>query len=117
MAKPDNFPEKQIWGTWEELLLACAVHRYGSDSWDSVAIELQKRTSTLQHLFFTPLSCKQKFQDLKRRFAENDIVGDDAKITNNNIISTTVVPWLDELRKLRVAELRREVLHYDLSIG
>ncbi|XWS59240.1 hypothetical protein CRYUN_Cryun08bG0104400 [Craigia yunnanensis] len=115
MAKPDNFPEKQTWGTWEELLLACAVHRYGSDSWGSVAMELQKRTSTLQHLFFTPLSCQQKFQDLRRRFAENDVGGDDAKTTNNNI-STTAVPWLDELRKLRVAELRREVQQYDLSI-
>ncbi|GMI70983.1 hypothetical protein like AT3G57980 [Hibiscus trionum] len=107
MAKPHSFPEKQTWGTWEELLLACAVHRYGSDSWDSVAMELQKRTSTLQPLFFTPLSCQQKFQDLKRRFAVN---GDDDNI------STTAVPWLDELRKLRVAELRREVQQYDLSI-
>ncbi|XVE61246.1 hypothetical protein DITRI_Ditri06bG0024300 [Diplodiscus trichospermus] len=115
MAKPDNFSDKQTWGTWEELLLACAVHRYGSDSWDSVAMELQKRTSTLQHLSFTPLSCQQKFQDLKRRFAENDVGPDDAK-TNNNNISTTAVPWLDELRKLRVAELRREVQQYDLSI-
>ncbi|XWS56195.1 hypothetical protein CRYUN_Cryun09bG0065500 [Craigia yunnanensis] len=117
MAKPDNFPGKQTWGTREELLLACAVHRFGSDSWDSVAIELQKRTSTLQNLFFTPLSCKQKFQDLKRRFAENDVGEDDAENTNNNIISTTAVPWLDELRKLRVTELRREVQQYDLSIG
>ncbi|OMP07312.1 hypothetical protein COLO4_07451 [Corchorus olitorius] len=108
MAKSDNFPEKQTWGTWEELLLACAVHRYGPDSWDSVAMELQKRTSTLQHLSLTPLSCQQKFQDLKRRFAENDIGGgDDAKATNNKV-STTAVPWVDELRKLRVAELRHE---------
>ncbi|KAK6289641.1 hypothetical protein POUND7_001182 [Theobroma cacao] len=113
MAKPDNFPEKQTWGTWEELLLACAVHRYGTESWDSVAMELQKRTSTLRHLFLTPLSCQQKFQELKLRFAENDAGGDDAKTTNN---ITTAVPWLDELRKLRVAELRREVQQYDLSI-
>ncbi|KAA3455278.1 myb-like protein X [Gossypium australe] len=112
MAKPHSFPEKQTWGTWEELLLACAVHRYGNNSWDSVAMELQKRTSTFQHLFFTPLSCQQKFQDLKRRFAEN---GDDGEPTNNNI-STSTVPWLDELRRLRVAELRREVQQYDLSI-
>ncbi|KAB2013179.1 hypothetical protein ES319_D09G139700v1 [Gossypium barbadense] len=112
MAKHHSFPEKQTWGTWEELLLACAVHRYGNNSWDSVAMELQKRTSTFQHLFFTPLSCQQKFQDLKRRFAEN---GDDGETTNNNI-STSTVPWLDELRRLRVAELRREVQQYDLSI-
>ncbi|XP_022766786.1 pinin [Durio zibethinus] len=115
MARHDNFPEKQTWGTWEELLLACAVHRYGSDSWDSVAMELQKRTSTLQHLFVTPLACQQKFEDLKRRFSENDVGGCDAKTTNNNI-STAAVPWLDQLRKLRVAELRREVQQYDLSI-
>ncbi|KAB2066091.1 hypothetical protein ES319_A09G135500v1 [Gossypium barbadense] len=113
MAKPHSFPEKQTWGTWEELLLACAVHRYGNNSWDSVAMELQKRTSTFQHLFFTPLSCQQKFQDLKRRFAEND--NDDCETTNNNN-STITVPWLDELRRLRVAELRREVQQYDLSI-
>uniref|UniRef100_A0A2N9F349 Uncharacterized protein n=1 Tax=Fagus sylvatica TaxID=28930 RepID=A0A2N9F349_FAGSY len=30
-----RFPEKQTWGTWEELLLACAVHRYDTESWDS----------------------------------------------------------------------------------
>ncbi|KHG03394.1 Bromodomain-containing 8 [Gossypium arboreum] len=113
MAKPHSFPDKQTWGTWEELLLACAVHRYGNNSWDSVAMELQKRTSTFQHLFFTPLSCQQKFQDLKRRFAEND--NDDGETTNNNN-STITVPWLDELRRLRVAELRREVQQYDLSI-
>jgi hypothetical protein len=27
-----RFPEKQTWGTWEELLLACAVHRYDTES-------------------------------------------------------------------------------------
>ncbi|KAE8689986.1 Detected protein of unknown function [Hibiscus syriacus] len=112
MAKPHGFPDKQSWGTREGLLLACAVHRYGNDSWDSVAMELQKRTYTPQQpLFFTPLSCQQMFQDLKRRFSIN---GDDDKTTNN--ISTTSVPWLDELRKLRVAELRREIQQYDLSI-
>ncbi|KAE8680597.1 Detected protein of unknown function [Hibiscus syriacus] len=114
MAKPHGFPEKQTWGTWEELVLACAVHRYGSDSWDSVAVELQKRTSTLQQpLSFTPLSCQQKFQDLKRRFS---VGGDDDKTPNNNISTNISIPWLDELRKLRVAELRREVQQYDLSI-
>ncbi|KAE8688896.1 Detected protein of unknown function [Hibiscus syriacus] len=111
MAQLHSFPEKQSWGTWEELLLACAVHRYGSDSWGSVAMELQKRTSTLQPLSFTPLSCQHKFEDLKRRFAVN---GGDDKNTDN--IFTAAVPWLDELRKLRVAELRRQVQQYDLSI-
>ncbi|XP_021894008.1 uncharacterized protein LOC110811752 [Carica papaya] len=112
MAKPDNVSEKQTWGTWEELLLACAVHRYGADSWDSVAMEVQKRSSTLSSL--TPLSCKQKYIDLRSRFARNDNapIGDDDKATTE----IGNVPWLEELRQLRVAELRREVERYDLSI-
>ena len=48
-----NFPEKQTWGTWEELLLACAVHRYGTESWGSVSAE--------HHHALTPHSCKQKY--------------------------------------------------------
>lgn len=91
-----SFPEKQTWGTWEELLLACAVHRYGTESWDSVSAELRKRSTTTLHHALTPHSCKQKYLDLQRRFNQND--------------------HLDELRKLRVAELKREVQRYDLSI-
>ncbi|KAF3955401.1 hypothetical protein CMV_019374 [Castanea mollissima] len=91
-----SFPEKQIWGTWEELLLACAVHRYGTESWDSVSAELRKRSATTLHHVLTPHSCKQKYLDLQRRFNQNN--------------------HLDELRKLRVAELKREVQRYDLSI-
>lgn len=120
MAKP-NFPEKQTisttttWGTWEELLLACAVHRYGADSWDSVSSELRKRTSTL-HLL-TPHSCKQKYHDLRRRFTQNAVVSSataDGAATANAAVAS--IPFLDELRRLRVAELRREVERYDLSI-
>lgn len=121
MAKPSDTEKQTLtWGTWEELLLACAVNRYGTDSWDSVAIELQKRSSSL-HLL-TAQSCKQKFHDLKRRFTvqtddviENDgDCDDDDKTTTNT--TTYTVPWLDELKKLRVAELKREVERYDLSI-
>ncbi|KAK2651304.1 hypothetical protein Ddye_018793 [Dipteronia dyeriana] len=101
-----NFPEKQTWGTCEELLLACAVHRYGTDNWSSVAAQVQKRSSsTLQ--FLTPHSCRDKYHDLKRRFAHYDAVS----VTDNPDI-----PWLDELKKLRVAELKSEVERYDLSI-
>ncbi|KAL2923840.1 snRNA-activating protein complex subunit 4-like protein, partial [Bienertia sinuspersici] len=92
------------WGTLEELLLACAVHRYGTNSWDSIAKELQNRT-TLPH--FTPLICQQKFRDLKRRFADEEA---------RNAGETDAIPCLDELRRLRVAELRRELQRYDLSI-
>ena len=46
-----SFSEKQTWSTWEELLLAYAVYRYGMESWDSVSTELQKRsTTTSSHL-------------------------------------------------------------------
>uniref|UniRef100_A0A453L499 Myb-like domain-containing protein n=1 Tax=Aegilops tauschii subsp. strangulata TaxID=200361 RepID=A0A453L499_AEGTS len=33
----------EIWGTLEELLLAFAVCRHGTASWDSVATEVQAR--------------------------------------------------------------------------
>lgn len=118
MEKQSDFPEKQTWGTWEELLLACAVHRYGTENWDSVAVELQKRSSTLHHLL-TPKTCEQKYHDLKRRFSQNDDVpepNDDDNNRTEDDSATLTIPWLDRLRKLRVAELRREVERYDLSI-
>lgn len=108
MDKP-NFPEKQTpsWGTWEELLLACAVHRFGTQSWDAVATELRKRSSNL-HLL-TPHACKRKFHDLRRRFSQNDSASgkDD---------DTPPTPWLDQLRQRRLDELRRELQRYDHSI-
>ncbi|GFY99808.1 DNA-binding bromodomain-containing protein [Actinidia rufa] len=116
MDKPDETTENREpetpWGTWEELLLACAVHRHGANRWDSVAIEIQKRSSTasLRHLL-TPRHCEQKYHDLKRRYAPQN---DDASPASAGDADS--VPWLDELRKLRVAELRREVERYDLSI-
>lgn len=114
MEKPDETTEKEAWGTWEELLLAFAVNRYGSKSWDSVAGEIQKRSSKMTP-FLTPCNCKQKFHDLKRRYThelahhQNDAVGDDKT-------EIETIPWLDELRKLRITELKRELEHYDLSI-
>lgn len=104
------------WGTWEELLLACAVKRHGFKDWNSVAMEVQARSS-LPHLLITAPNCELKFLDLKRRFTsfQNDAVfnqnggGIADKIDN-------AIPWVDELRKLRVAELRREVQRYDVSI-
>ncbi|KAI8562104.1 hypothetical protein RHMOL_Rhmol03G0008700 [Rhododendron molle] len=107
ITEPDASPP---WGTWEELLLSCAVHRHGTDNWDSVAIEIQKRSSTPSSLLhLTPSHCKQKYRDLKQRYSPPD---DDA----GKAADADAVPWLDELRKLRVAELRREVERYDASI-
>ncbi|XP_057495771.1 uncharacterized protein LOC130780782 [Actinidia eriantha] len=96
--KPDT---ELTWTTWEELLLTCAVERHGVRDWDSVAMELQSRS--FLSLMLTARACETKYHDLKRRFvAENDDVD--------------AIPWLEELRRLRVAELKQEVLRYDLSI-
>ncbi|XP_024020531.1 uncharacterized protein LOC21401380 [Morus notabilis] len=93
----------QPWGTLEELLLACAVNRHGTKSWDSIAMEVQNRTSSA---FLTPENCRHKFDDLKRRFMMSD-KDDDEKS------SSTMV---DQLKKIRVDELRREVRRRDDSI-
>ncbi|KAI3866999.1 hypothetical protein MKX03_022042 [Papaver bracteatum] len=115
--------DMMVWGTWEELLLACAVKRHGTSNWELVANEIQNRTNTI----LTPHNCKQKYHDLHQRFMIVD--DDDSEITdrrrhnNNNNDDENLysnnnnrIPWLDELRKLRVAELRREVQEYDVSI-
>ncbi|KAM1332864.1 hypothetical protein ACFX13_008990 [Malus domestica] len=108
--KSPNFPEKQTptWGTWEELLLACAVHRFGTQSWDSVATELRKRSSNL-HLL-TPHACKRKFHDLRRHFNHSDNV---SAASNDD---KSPIPWLHQLRQRRLDELRRELQRYDRSI-
>ncbi|PKU69144.1 uncharacterized protein LOC110101258 [Dendrobium catenatum] len=109
--------ENEIWGTWEELLLACAVNRHGTRSWDSVAMEIQARSPFSDLL--TPQSCRQRYLDLKRRFesgGEGIREKVDAAGGGGDSGSSADVPWLEELRKLRMAELRREVEQYDVSI-
>ncbi|URE35441.1 BROMO [Musa troglodytarum] len=101
---------EEIWGTWEELLLACAVNRHGTRRWESVAMEIQSRTSVSQ--LVTPQGCHQRYRDLQRRFGAgvgvvNGSGDDDGGDADPD--SKADVPWLEELRRLRVAELRREV--------
>ncbi|KAF8396064.1 hypothetical protein HHK36_017676 [Tetracentron sinense] len=114
MAKVAEDTEKETWGTWEELLLTCAVRRHGTKSWDSVAMEIQNRSSSLNLL--TAQNCEQKYHDLKCRFMEKDDKIDDREEESETEDRIDRIPWLDELRKLRVAELRREVQQYDVSI-
>ncbi|GER39922.1 DNA-binding bromodomain-containing protein [Striga asiatica] len=116
-AKVDDAPTPS-WGTWEELILAFAVNRHGTASWDSIASELRKRTSE-PNLSYTPNICRSKYLDLKRRFVvapnrDSDATagGGDGKSGGDE----SAAPLLEELRKLRVAELRREVERYDLNI-
>lgn len=96
------------WGTLEELLLACAVNRHGTKSWDSIAMEIQNRSSNPDLL--TPQNCKQKYHDLKRRFVKNVKLGDSGDEIDK------LLPMVDELKRLRVQELRREVQRHDVSI-
>ncbi|KAG7010253.1 hypothetical protein SDJN02_27046 [Cucurbita argyrosperma subsp. argyrosperma] len=94
------------WGTLEDLLLASAVNRHGTASWDSVAMELHNRCSQSPSSL-TPQDCRSKFYDLKRRFLSQNLHDSD---------SSSLLPMLDELRKIRVEELRRDVQRRDVLI-
>ncbi|KAL6203765.1 hypothetical protein ACLB2K_027464 [Fragaria x ananassa] len=104
MASREHETSAQPWGTLEELLLVCAVNRHGANHWDSVATELQSRSSSSASTALTAHSCRDKFDDLRRRY--------DAAADNDGGVDVMV----DELRRLRVEELRREVRRRDVSI-
>ncbi|KAG4960507.1 hypothetical protein JHK87_037140 [Glycine soja] len=84
------------WGTWEELLLGGAVLRYGARNWKVVAAELRART--VCPYIITPEVCKAKYEDLQKRYSGNKA-------------------WFEELRKTRVAELKRALEVSEDSIG
>ncbi|KAK7271612.1 hypothetical protein RJT34_27656 [Clitoria ternatea] len=115
LEKKHDHNNTHAWGTWEELLLACAVNRHGFKDWDTVAMEVQSRTT---RLLPTARHCEQKFHDLNRRFTDqcNDEVPPPCQNGAAAGDNSDHVPWLDELRKLRVAELRREVQRREVSI-
>ncbi|KAG1327228.1 serine/arginine repetitive matrix protein 1 [Cocos nucifera] len=69
-------------------------------------MEVQAR-SPFSHLL-TPQNCRQRYRDLQRRFAVVTGIDGGADAAGNDSAAAEV-PWLEELRKLRVAELRREV--------
>lgn len=85
------------WGTWEELLLGGAVLRYGTRDWKVVAAELRSRT--VCPYTFTPEVCKAKYEDLQKRY------------------SGSTRAWFEELKKTRVAELKRALELSEDSIG
>ncbi|XP_058083220.1 uncharacterized protein LOC131231112 [Magnolia sinica] len=84
------------WGTWEELVLGGAVLRHGTRAWEAVASELRART--LYAYGFTPKECEAKYEDLQERYCG-------------------CTAWFEELRKQRVAELKRELERSEDSIG
>ncbi|XP_062199513.1 uncharacterized protein LOC133901970 [Phragmites australis] len=105
----------EIWGTLEELLLACAVTRHGTASWDSVAMEVQTRSPLAARPGLTPNSCRLRFRHLHRRFSTVGSGGEGEEEEDPD--ASAAEGWVDELRRLRVAELRRDVERCDLSIG
>ncbi|KAL6858998.1 hypothetical protein ACP4OV_018000 [Aristida adscensionis] len=107
----------EIWGTWEELLLACAVRRHGTGSWDSVAMEVQARCPSPAAASLTPASCRLRYRVIHRRFAAAADENGGGDGGDEDPDAAAAAEWVEELRKLRVAELRREVERYDLSIG
>ncbi|CAN6211115.1 unnamed protein product [Urochloa humidicola] len=107
----------EIWGTLEELLLACAVTRHGTASWDSVAMEVQTRSPLAARPGLTPHSCRLRFRHLHRRFSTPAGSGGEEDEVEEDPAASAAEGWVDELRRLRVAELRRDVERCDLSIG
>lgn len=105
--EPNNQSES-LWTTWEDLLLSCAVKRYGLSDWSTVAMELQSRVDKTN--VFTAQICADKFSDLKRRFDVSD-AGD-----GRNLAGEGDVPWLDKLKNLRIAELKEIVEGRGVSI-
>lgn len=85
-----------IWGTWEELVLGGAVLRHGTRNWDAVASEVRART--LYPYSFTPEVCKVKYEDLQQHYS-------------------SCIALFEELRKQRMAELKRSLEKSDYSIG
>ncbi|CAA0825116.1 bromodomain 4 [Striga hermonthica] len=88
--------EAGVWGTWEELILGGAVMRHGTADWNAVASELRART--LYPFAFTPQACKERYEDLQKRYSGS-------------------TAWFDELRKQRVAELKLILAQSEDSIG
>lgn len=103
--------DEGAWGTLEELLLACAVNRHGTRRWDFIAMEVRKRTSNLPA--YSPPNCRRKYYDLRRGLVDGGEVDDESEMNGG---ARVMVDLVDELRKRRVAELRREVQQRDVSI-
>ncbi|KAF9588632.1 hypothetical protein IFM89_014094 [Coptis chinensis] len=102
------------WGTWEELVLGGAVLRHGIFSWDAVAAELRSRTFC--PYYFSPEVCKAKYEDIQERYSGCTFKAG-PRTTFDTCFSLNSNAWFEELRKQRVAELKREIEKSEGSIG
>lgn len=93
----------------ENLLLASAVKKHGTDQWSLVSSELRALSHNPPPAYFAPEACRFEFYAIKDRYSntreerEGDLGND--------------MPWFEELRKLRVDQLRKELQRHDTSIG
>ncbi|GAU31467.1 hypothetical protein TSUD_386310 [Trifolium subterraneum] len=87
------------WGTWEELLLGGAVLRHGTRDWNVVAAELRART--VYPYTFTPEFLKVT-------------IGWTTLVIYTNVVHRV---WFEELKKTRVAELKKALERSEDSIG
>ncbi|BAT73775.1 hypothetical protein LR48_Vigan01g065000 [Vigna angularis] len=85
------------WNTWEELLLGGAILRHGTRDWTVVAAEL--KTRTVSPFSFSPEVCKAKYEELRQQY------------------SGCIKAWFEELKKKRVAELKRDLELSEELIG
>eukprot|EP00250_Pteridium_aquilinum_P019715 c24548_g2_i1 orf=365-3709(-) len=100
---PNPNPNHSPWGTWEELLLGSAVLKHGADNWALVSAELQSRARA--SFSFTPEACRAGYHAIQLRFGADGGREGSAALR------------YEELRRLRVAHLKRELEQYDNSIG
>lgn len=102
------------WGTCEELLLVSAIKRHGVNNWNLISEELKARAISLNvsPLYFSEAACKQKYAILRGRYA----CSSSSSMSRKGDLENDMY-WFEELRKLRVAHLKRELEQYDGSIG
>ncbi|XP_010519722.1 PREDICTED: uncharacterized protein LOC104799085 isoform X1 [Tarenaya hassleriana] len=114
MAKKREPKPHGQWTILEELLLVFAVKRHGSKNWDAIANELQSRGAIQRNYVscsvITPETCRDEFLRLRYRFSgEMTAEADEEEVCP--------APMLEELRQIRIEELRREVKQHDVSIA
>ncbi|XP_027917164.1 uncharacterized protein LOC114176345 isoform X1 [Vigna unguiculata] len=93
------------WNTWEELLLGGAILRHGTRDWTVVAAEL--KTRTVSPFSFTPEVCKAKYEELRQQYSGCIVLW----------LHDIIRAWFEELKKKRVAELKRDLELSEELIG